>query len=402
MITAQGRSQAMRARRAGSIFNILLLAAISVSSAAHLRAAQTAQESFPAAWRSILDGFAQRIAADVAADTIGGITAGVVIGDRIVWAKGFGYADRDRKTPANENTIYRIGSISKPFTAVALMQAAQRGVLKLDDPVEKYLPSTVRFTDPRPGAAPPTLRQLASHTAGLIREPALEGAASGPIAQWEDKVIASIPRTRFDTVPGTRYSYSNIGFGVLGLAVSRAAATPFIALVEDRIFKPLGMTSSTFIITDRLKPNLSVGYQNGRAGIDAGLPAREHEGRGYKVPNGGIYSTVGDLGKFVGAMNGALGDRLLSASDRAEMLRVQTPGSKTDGYGLGFTINQGPNGRRVVSHGGSVAGYTAHLVFDPDARVGVVLLRNYASGRTQLGRASTDLLRDLLAAAVPK
>jgi CubicO group peptidase (beta-lactamase class C family) len=173
-------------------------------------------------------------------------------------------------------------------------------------------------------------------------------------------------------------------------------------LVEDGIFKPLGMTSSTFIINDRLKPNLSVGYQNGRNGIDAGLPAREHDGRGYKVPNGGIYSTVGDLAKFIGAMNGALGDRLLNASERAEMLRVQTPASKTEGYGLGFTINQSANGRRVVSHGGSVAGYTAHLVFDPDARVGVVLLRNYGSGRTQLGRASTDLLRDLLAAAVPK
>ncbi|MEX2284864.1 MAG: serine hydrolase domain-containing protein [Gemmatimonadota bacterium] len=401
MITAPGRSRALRSRRAASIFTVLLLSAISLSSAARLPA-QSAQESFPAAWRSVLDGFAQRIAADVATDTIGGITAGVVIGDRIVWARGFGYADRDRKIAANENTIYRIGSISKSFTAVALMQAAQRGVLKLEDPVEKYLPTTARFADPRPGAAPPTLRQLASHTAGLIREPALDGAATGPITHWEDKVIASIPRTRFDTVPGARYAYSNIGFGVLGLAVSRASATPFIELVEDKIFKPLGMSSSTFIITDRLKSNLSVGYQNGRTGINTDGPAREHDGRGYKVPNGGIYSTVGDLAKFIGAMNGALGDRLLNASDRAAMLRIQTPGSTTQGYGLGFSINQSSNGRRIIGHGGSVAGYTAHLVFDPDARVGVVLLRNYGSGRTALARASADLLRDLLAAAVPR
>src|SRR5687767_7788387 len=110
MITAPGRSRAMRARRAASAFTVLLLGAIGVSSAARLRAAQSAQENIPAAWRPVLDGFAQRIAADVAVDTIGGITAGVVIGDRIVWAKGFGYADRDRKFPANENTIYRIGS----------------------------------------------------------------------------------------------------------------------------------------------------------------------------------------------------------------------------------------------------------------------------------------------------
>jgi CubicO group peptidase (beta-lactamase class C family) len=389
-------------RHRATSLTVFLVGAVTIATAARVTTVRQQQATFPAAWRPILDSFAQRVTADVAADTIGGITAGVVIGDRIVWAKGFGYADRDRKIAANENTIYRIGSISKSFTAVALMQAAQRGVLKLEDPVEKYLAEAKRFADPRTGAAPPTFRQLASHTAGLIREPALEGAASGPIAQWEDKILASIPRTRFDTVPGARYAYSNIGFGVLGLAVSRAASTPFMTLVENGIFKSIGMNSSTFIIDARLKPNLSVGYQNGRNGIDAAGPAREHDGRGYKVPNGGIYSTVGDLAKFIGAMNGALGDRMLNASNRAEMMRVQTPGSTTEGYGLGFSINQSPNGRRVVGHGGSVAGYTAHLVFDPDARVGVVLLRNYASGRTQLARASTDLLRDLLAAAVPK
>src|SRR5262249_45625710 len=152
------------------------------------------------------------------------------------------------------------------------------------------------FANPRPGASPPTMRQLASHTAGLVREPSLPNAAAGPIAQWEEKIIASIPTTRFDTVPGARYSYSNIGFAALGLAVSRAVGVPFMTLVTDGIFQPLGMQSSTYIIDDRLRSNLSVGVTRG-GGPD---PALEHQGRGYKVPNGGIYTTVGDLARFVG------------------------------------------------------------------------------------------------------
>lgn len=349
-----------------------------------------------AAQQAAIHRFAERLKADVAADNVGGITAGVMLDGKLAWAQGFGYADRERKVPAGPETIYRIGSISKSFTAVALMQAVQRGDMSLDEPLEKYLPDARKLADPRSGAAPPTVRQFASHTAGIIREPALANAAAGPIAEWENKVLASIPATRFDTLPGARYAYSNIGFGVLGLTVSRAARVPFMKLVEDGIFRPLQMRSSTFIIDDRLRSNLAVGYANRRDGtINADAPAREHDGRGYKVPNGGIYSTVGDLARFAAAMSGAAGDVMLNEASRAEMMRVQTPGDANRGYGLGFSISSDADGRRTVGHGGSVAGYTAHLLFDPTARAGVILLRNYGQGATNLGRAAGDLLREL-------
>src|SRR5688500_7347539 len=189
-------------------------------------AASAASQELPASWKPIVERFTAQLEADVKTDTVGGITAGIVFGYRLVWAKGFGYADRDRKLPAKPETIYRIGSISKSFTAVALMLAAQQGHLQLDEPAQKYLPEIAQLANPRPGAPPPTLRQLASHTAGIIREPALPNAADGPIAQWEAKILESIPKTRFDTMPGARYAYSNIGFGILGLTVSRAARTP--------------------------------------------------------------------------------------------------------------------------------------------------------------------------------
>lgn len=346
-----------------------------------------------------IDAFREQLRSDVAADDVGGITAAVVAGNRLIWAEGFGWADRDRRIPAGADTIYRIGSITKTFTAVVLSQLVDRKTIALDDPVEKYFPEVRRFKGARPGAKPITFRHLASHTAGLIREPALEGAASGPIAQWESKVLASIPTTSFDARPGERYAYSNIGYAVLGLALSRAARTPFMKLVADGIFTPLGMTSSTFIVTPGLQPRLSVGYANGLTGIDTGLPAREHLGRGYKVPNGGVYSTVGDLARFIGAIDGA-GKAVTSTAMRRAMLTKQTPEADAAGYGLGLQFSSSPGAATLAGHGGGVAGYTAHIEFDPQSAIGVILLRNYESGRTNLTGAATQLVRALVAESV--
>jgi CubicO group peptidase (beta-lactamase class C family) len=265
--------------------------------------------------------------------------------------------------------------------------------VRLDDPVERYLPEVGGFTNPGSGAPPITFRQLASHTAGLIREPRLSGAAAGPIAEWENRILASIPTTAFDTTPGARYSYSNIGYGVLGLALSRAARVPFMRLVDEGVFRPLRMTSSTFIISDTLAPWLSTGYANSRNGIDAAAPAREHAGRGYKVPNGGVYSTVGDLARFIGSLTGA-GRAVLSDSMRRAMLTKQTPQPGPGGYGFGLQLS-GADADRVAGHGGSVAGYTAHIAFNVQSGVAVILLRNYQSGRTNLQQAATQLVRAL-------
>jgi CubicO group peptidase (beta-lactamase class C family) len=334
----------------------------------------------------------------VAADDVGGITAAVVQHGEVVWAQGFGWADRRRRVPAAPGTLYRTGSISKSFTAALAVLLEGRGVLDLDHPVSAVLPEAADFPGLPEGARRPTLRQLASHTSGLVREPRLEGAASGPLAGWEDKILASIPESPFETAPGARYQYSNIGFGVLGLAVSRAAGRPFMELVEREIFAPLGMTSSTFVVREDLAERLAAGHANGGDGpVDVDTPAREHAGRGYKVPNGGIYSTVGDLGRFMAAVSGSRGYDLFSAGAREALTTVHTPEDPRDGYGLGFFVRVREDGRRIVGHGGSVAGYTAYMVFEPESGAGVVLLRNYNQGRTNLGRSADALLEELLA-----
>jgi CubicO group peptidase (beta-lactamase class C family) len=351
------------------------------------------------AWQGVLTRLEAQIAQDVATDSVGSIAIAVIDGDRVALARAFGWADRERRVPANANTIYRVGSITKSFTAVALVQAVERGTMALDDPVERLFPAAREFPGRPDGTAPITWRQLASHTAGLIREPELRGAASGPISQWEEKIVASIPTTRYEHAPGARYLYSNIGFGTLGLAVSRAANEPYMDLVRTRILEPLGMTSSGFIVTDAMREHVAAGYANGANGsINAEAPAREHDGRGYKVPNGGLYSTVGDLGRFIAAMSGRGSARIMSESARHEMLRVQTPEDPRSGYGLGFSIATGEDGVAIAGHGGSVSGYTAHIAFDPATGIGVVLLRNYGRGATNLGRTATTTVRELVAA----
>ena len=346
-------------------------------------------------WGEALASFASNLAADVEFDAVGGIAAGVVVDGDLVWARGFGLSDRDAGKPMAPSAISRTGSISKSVTAVLMMRLVDAGVIGLDDAIEDHMPEMRDITDARPGTDPITFRQVASHTAGLVREPMWSEAASGPIELWEDRIVESIPLTAFDSVPGARYQYSNIGFGMLGLALSRAAGRPFMDMVAEEIFTPLGMTGSTFVLGE-LESRVAVGYANRPDGsIDAEQPAREHAGRGYKVPNGGVYSTLADLGRFMGAMSGVPGLRILSEESRVEALTVQTPEDPSAGYGLGFSVRIDDDGRIVAGHGGSVAGYTATIQFDPDARIGVVLLRNYNRGATNLGRVADGMVRVL-------
>ena len=351
------------------------------------------------AWHAAISRFEQKIEAQVAADDVGGISAAVARGSDVVWARGFGWADRDRRIPAGVGSIYRVGSISKTVTAVVMMQAVERGYIDLDQPLSAAFAAAGRFPEAREGAPPPTVRQFASHTSGLVREPAWDSAASGLIGIWEERVVASIPLSRFQNAPGAEYSYSNIGYGTLGLAVARAVGRPFMELVAEDVFRPLGMTSSTFVIGVELAPRLTTGYVNrGDGNPNPEMPAREHAGRGYKVPNGGVYSTVGDLARFMGALQGRASPAVLSDASVEEMSRVQTPEDLDNGYGLGLMVRTTEDGARLIGHSGSVAGYNAYMLFEPESGLGVVLLRNYNQSEAGLGAAGQELLEELLAA----
>ncbi len=342
-------------------------------------------------FEATLAQFDAEVAAGVAEDAGGAVSLAVFSGSEVIWARAYGWANIEERVAADARTIGRTGSISKSFTAVLMMQLVERGIIALDDPVSDYFPEIEGLAEPPARAEPITFRMLASHTAGLAREPGLEGAAAGSIYTWEEKVLFSIPTTRYQTSPLTEYSYSNIGFGILGLALSRAAGVPFMDLMESLIFRPLGMESTTFILdSPDLLTRMSVGYsRNQRTGeISAEQATREHFGRGYKVPNGGVYSTVHDLAALAAALMGEGDVQILSEKSRSEMFKPQAP---ADGYGLGLFLYNSDEGPLLIGHGGSVAGYNADLVFDPQTKLGVSMLRT-----TSYTPPMADLLHKLV------
>jgi CubicO group peptidase (beta-lactamase class C family) len=179
---------------------------------------------------TIILQFENELKGDLINDGVdGSISAAIIGGNKVIWSKAFGYSDRINRTLADTTTIYRAGSISKSFTAFLMMQLVEEGTIKLTDPVELYFPE-IRGLRGYSDSTKITFLQLASHTSGLSREPQLKNANTGPIHNWEAKLIASIPTTCFESSPGTKHIYSNIGFGILGIALSRATGKPFMQM----------------------------------------------------------------------------------------------------------------------------------------------------------------------------
>ena len=338
------------------------------------------------------------IAADLARLPVGSVTAGVVVGKQLIWSKSYGYADMEKKIPADADTVYRIGSITKMFTALMLEQLTDDGKVRLSDPVKKYFPEIELVQGRFPDAPPITLVQLATHTSGLGREPdQKETYVTGAVEDWEKTLIAALPHLHYEYEPGTRFSYSNIGFAVLGAALSRAAGESYVEYVPKHIFEPLGMTHSALERNTQMLPHLSKGYQltgQGKA-VDSETPQREHEtGRGYKVPNGAIYTTLGDLARFASFMMGQGPESVLKTTslDRFQkQLAVQADIGLTSGYGIGFEVHRRDN-YVAFGHGGSVAGYMSILLMNRAKGIGVIVFSNGAADPISLAEQSLDIL----------
>ena len=336
------------------------------------------------------------VSAEFAKDSIGSITVGVIAGSQLVWTRSVGFADMKARRPANRNTVYRIGSITKPFTAVMLMQLVAAGKVQLSDPVERYLPEVEQIASRPRGAAPFTFLQLATMTAGLAREPNDAGAFwTGPVSAWETKLFAALPHTSYTSFPGTEYSYSNIGYAILGAALARAAGQPYAEWERARIFTPLGMGRTRFEVDPTIASDLAVGYEvKGDGTLDDQTAAQEaRDGRGYKVPNGAMFTTVDDLARFVAFELGRGPDSVLARPilDEAFAGLVATDRFLQTGYGLGFMATS-RDGYSYLGHSGSVAGYRAAMYYHRDYQLGIVVFRNVGGGKQDPNRLAVDIL----------
>ena len=347
------------------------------------------------------------ISAEFVKDSIGSITVGVIAGSQLVWTRSVGFADMKARRLANRNTVYRIGSITKPFTAVMLMQLVAAGRVQLSDPVERYLPEVKQIASKPHGASPFTFLQLATMTAGLEREPDEAGPFwTGPVSAWDKTLLAALPHTRYMSFPGTEYSYSNIGYAILGAALARAVGQPYTEWERLHVLRPLGMERTRFEVDPTIEPDLAVGYQvRGDGTLDDQTAAQEaRDGRGYKVPNGAIFTTVDDLARFVAFELGRGPDSVLAKPilDDAFGGFVATDADLETGYGLGFMAmhRDGFFFPSFLGHSGSVAGYRAAMYYHRGMQLGVVLFRNVVGGKQDPDRLAVDILSSLVATKV--
>jgi CubicO group peptidase (beta-lactamase class C family) len=388
-----------RGARACGAEGILLLLSLACGALLPERAVGQAASAHVITGIEVVDSV---VSAEFAKDSLGSLTVGVIVGSRLAWTRSLGFADIKARRLADRNTVYRIGSVTKPFTAVMLMQLMAAGRVGLSDPVERYFPELKQLVAKPPGAAPFTFLQLATMTAGLAREPDEAGPFwTGPVSAWERTLLAALPHTRYASVPGTEYSYSNIGYAILGAALGRVAGEPYVEWERAHVFRPLGMNRTRFELEPTITPDLAVGYQlNGDGTLDDTTAAREaRDGRGYKVPNGAIFTTVDDLARFVSFELGHGPDSVLPKSilDEAFGGLVVTDASFEIGYGLGFMALQ-RDGYPMLGHTGSVAGYRAAMYYDRSAQLGVVVFRNVSGGKQDPDRLAANILSRLLSA----
>ena len=316
------------------------------------------------------------------------VAAGVVTRDGLVHARAFGLADRKANREATPATLYRIGSVTKVFTAALLAKLRDEGVVRLDDPVSRYLPGGVRLpSDPR-GAQAITLRHLATHGSGLPRLPVnLKPRGRDVYGGYTTAALhEGLSRTTLDRPVGAGYGYSNLGFGILGDALERAAKKPYEQLLRKELLEPLGMSRTAL----RAPPGaLATGYD----GDDPEQEAVPWD-LGCLAPAGGLVSSVEDLARFVALQlrAGEPGVEPLSGGTLAELVEPQRLAADWEfGVGLGWhTSSRGAEGN-AAWHNGSVAGFHAYVGVVPSRGVGVIFLANATSERCSAGSRLLDL-----------
>ena len=339
-------------------------------------------------------------ALDAAADDdrTGSLSAAVRHGGRTVWTHAAGWADREQGWRADAATVYRVGSISKTVAVTVALRLAERGLLDVDEPVARLVPEIETAVGYAGQPRVITLRDLATHTSGLAREPRIPRLLAGAADRWEETLLGAIPATRFAHPPGVCFDYSNIGAAILGLAVRRAGGMPYPELVAGEICAPLGLTATGFLPpADRER--LATGYERLVDGsISTRDAERQHAGRGFRVPGGGLYSTPSEIAAFAAALGPRAPDVLLRKAARRAMLQVATRKSEecspgpSNGYGTGVELYL--DGTRVLAYGhhGDMTGYGAIVLGDPEHEVTICVCSNFR-GSEDLGmESSLDLL----------
>ena len=321
-----------------------------------------------------------------------GLSIALVDDQSVVWAEGFGFADQANNLPATPETIYRVGSISKLFTATMAMQLVEQGKLDIDRPLKAYLPEfsiKSRFPD----ADPITPRTIMTHHSGLPSD-LLKGMWTKQPEPFQNEV--NLLRDEYvASPPNYVFSYSNVGVSLLGHALEKVAGRDFSAHMDISLLRPLGMTNSVFSQAPDRSPLGAKAYRKGKEAEE--LPLRG-------IPAGGLNSNVLDLSRFMQMVfaGGRSGERLLIKPETlAEMLRPQNADVPLDlNFRIGLAWMLGGLGDMDIRNAGPVAHHSgatlynrSQLIVLPEQKLGVVVLANSATAGPAVNKLATELLK---------
>ncbi len=319
-----------------------------------------------------------------------GIAYGIVVDGRVVHRGTVGLRNLATRAPVDSASVFRIASMTKSFTALAVLKLRDEGRLALDDPAERYVPELRSLRYPTSDSPRITVRHLLTHSAGFPED-----------NPWGDQQLAATPEelsrmlrqgVPFSTAPGTAYEYSNLGFAILGRVVANVSGVPYARYVEEQILRPLGMRVTTLEVAQVPASRLALGYrrQDGRWLEERQLPD------GAFGAMGGMLTSIDDLGRWVGFMldawpprDGAERGPVRRASVRemqqvarfggASARRDTATGALTlaaGGYGYGLGVTANCDFPAVVSHSGGLPGFGSMMRWLPGAGVGIVALGN--------------------------
>lgn len=330
--------------------------------------------SVPAVAADRFEAVRKYIRAELLEQSVPSIAVAVTKDGKIIWEEAFGWADREKRIPANEHTLYSLASVSKPITATGIMTLVQAGKVDLDKPANDYLGNAkllARVGDARQA----TVRRLANHTSGLplhfqdyfADQPARRPSMDVTILRYGNLVRA----------PGERTQYSNIGFGVLDYIIERVSGASYEQFMREQVFLPLGMTHTSVSVGPGLADYVATRYD--RAGLP--LPSSESDARGA----GAVFSSAHDLARFaLFHLKTHLPDQKAILSDASidEMQRRTAAknvyGIKNDrrGFGVGFDIDEADERYPIVQHEGGMDGVATQMQLFPRQRLAVVVLSN--------------------------
>lgn len=350
------------------ILSILLLAAPA-------RAAETPAEPTPQQVESA-------VRAPMSARHIPGLSLAVVRNGKIVLAEGYGVANIELSVPAKPNTVYQLASVTKQFTATAVMMLVEDGKLGLEDRI------TQRLTDLPVAWGDVTVRQLLSHTSGIkgyTEVPGFGKRVRDDLSPAE--VLGLVKELPLDFKPGEKWAYSNTGYFLLGMLIEKVSGKRYGEFLEERIFRPLGMTSTRVNELAAIIPNRATGYSwRGR------LLNAEMTSPTQPFSAGALVSTVEDMAKWDAAL---YTEKLLKKASLEQMwTAVSLSGGGAATYGFGWAVDR-RQGHRYIGHGGGITGFSTAIDRYPDDGLTVIVLAN------QEGGMAGDIARRVAALYVP-